>query len=130
MTVEYQTGESAIQPELFLELARKVRADEYDVDQTRAALARTINIGAFVDGALVGSVRVLSDGCFFSTVADVMVDPAYQHMGIGKELMRRAIGASPGKRLYLAAQPGTEPFFERVGFRRGPVGYVARPVTD
>jgi predicted N-acetyltransferase YhbS len=70
---------------------------------------------------------VLSDGYFFSTVTEIMVDPSHQRRGIGVELMRRAIAATPAGRLYLAAQPGTEAFFERAGFRRGPVGYVGRP---
>jgi len=129
MTVEYREGEAAFDVDAFLGLARRVRHDEYDVARTKAALARTINIGAWADGRLVGVVRVLSDDYFFSTVTEIMVDPEYQRRGIGVELMRRAIAATPAGRLYLAAQPGTEAFFERAGFRRGPVGYVGRPGT-
>ncbi len=71
-------------------------------------------------------VRVLSDGYFFNTVPELMVDPEYQRRGIGRELMRRALHASTGGRLFLGAQPGNEGFFERSGFERGPVGFVGR----
>jgi GNAT superfamily N-acetyltransferase len=127
MTVEYREGAAAFDADVFLALGRRVRQDDYDVERTKAALAKTINIGAWVGDRLVGVVRVLSDDYFFSTVTEIMVDPDHQRRGIGAELMRRAIDATPAGRLYLAAQPGTEAFFERSGFRRGPVGYVGRP---
>jgi GNAT superfamily N-acetyltransferase len=75
---------------------------------------------------LVGSVRILSDGYFFNTVPEVIVDPDYQRQGIGRELMHRALELAPGGRLFFGAQPGNEPFFEKLGFQRGPVGFVGR----
>ena len=126
MAVEYREGADAFDVDAFLALGRRVRQDDYDPARAGDALARTINIGAWDGDELVGVVRVLSDGYFFSTVTEIMVDPAHQRRGIGVELMRRAIAATPAGRLYLAAQPGTEAFFERAGFRRGPVGYVGR----
>jgi GNAT superfamily N-acetyltransferase len=71
-------------------------------------------------------VRVLSDGYFFSTVPEVMVDPEFRKHGIGRELLKRALEATPGGVLFLGAQPGNERFFELSGFRRGPTGYVGR----
>jgi ribosomal protein S18 acetylase RimI-like enzyme len=127
MSVEYREAAGALDVDSFLTLAGRLRPDDYDRDRVATSLARTINISAWEDGHLVGVVRVLSDGYFFSTVTEIMVDPSHQRRGIGVELMRRAIAATPAGRLYLAAQPGTEAFFERAGFRRGPVGYVGRP---
>ncbi len=126
MTLEYRSGESALPTQSFLALARRVWPRDYDASRTTAALRSTINIGAWVDSRLVGSVRVLSDGYFFSTVPEVLVDPEYRRRGIGRELMRRALEAAPGGALFLGAQPGNEPFFEQAGFRRGPTGYVGR----
>jgi predicted GNAT family N-acyltransferase len=126
MSVEYRSGEVALPVDAFIGLARLIWPREYDAVRTAAALASTINIGAWSNGRLVGSVRVLSDGYFFSTVAEVMVDPAFRRQGVGAELMRRALDATPGGVLYLGAQPGQERFFERAGFRRGPTGYVGR----
>jgi ribosomal protein S18 acetylase RimI-like enzyme len=44
-------------------------------------------------------VRVLSDGYFFSTVPEVIVDPEYRRRGIGRELMRRALEVAPSRAL-------------------------------
>jgi len=126
MQVEYRTGPSAFTPESFLALARRVWPREYDIVRAAAALKKTLNIGAWVGDRLVGSVRVLSDGYFFSTVPEVMVDPEYQRRGIGHELMHRALDLAPDGRLFFGAQPGNEAFFERLGFVRGPVAFVGR----
>src|SRR5687768_12146756 len=126
MSVEYRSGSSALTPEAFLQLAQRVWPRNYDAARAADALTKTINIGAWDGGRLVGSVRVLSDGYFFSTVPEVMVDPEFRKHGIGRELMRRALEASPGGVLFLGAQPGNERFFEQAGFRRGPTGYVGR----
>ena len=126
MSVEYRIGEAALQVEPFIALAKRIWQREYDAAKTTAALKSTINIGAWSGDRLVGSVRVLSDGYFYSTVPEVMVDPEFRKHGIGAELMKRALEAAPGGVLFLGAQPGNETFFERAGFRRGPTGYVGR----
>ncbi len=126
MQVEYRVGEPAFTAETFLSLARRVWPRNYDLARTTAALGRTINIGAWVGDRLVGSVRVLSDGYFLSTVPELMVDPEYQRRGIGRQLMCRALDLAPGGKLFFGAQPGNEEFFERSGFQRGPVGFVGR----
>ena len=126
MSVEYRSGEAALTVDAFIGLARRIWAREYDVAQTMAALRSTINVGAWIGDRLVGSVRVLSDGYFFSTVAEVMVDPEFRRQGVGRELMHRAIEVAPGGALYVGAPPGQERFVERAGFRRGPTGYVGR----
>jgi GNAT superfamily N-acetyltransferase len=126
MAVEYRSGDGALPVDAFVGLARRIWPREYDATKTAAALRLTINIGAWSGDRLVGAVRVLSDGYFFSTVPEVMVDPEYRKHGIGRELMRRALEVTPGGVLFLGAQPGNERFFEHAGFRRGPTGYVGR----
>ena len=126
MAVEYRTGDSALTIDAFSELARRIWPREYDATLTGAALGKTINIGAWDGPRLVGSVRVLTDGYFFSTVAEVMVDPDYRRQGIGRELLQRALDAAPGGTLWVGAQPGQERFVEAAGFRRGLTGYVGR----
>jgi GNAT superfamily N-acetyltransferase len=126
MRVEYRDGKSAFGAESFVTLARRVWPRDYDRAQTAMALDRTINIGAWVGEELVGSVRILSDGYFFSTVPELMVEPQYRRRGIGRELMHRALDLAPGGRLFFGAQPGNEEFFERSGFHRGPVGFAGR----
>ena len=126
MQIEYRQGESAFGPEEFVGLAQRVWPRDYDLNQAAEAVHKTINVGAWAGTRLVGTVRILTDGYFFSTVPEVMVDPDYRRRGIGRELMHRALALAPGGRLFFGAQSGNEPFFEASGFVRGPVGFVGR----
>ena len=123
MKIQYRHDQS-LSAESFLGLARKVWPRVYDEQLARVALTCTLNFTAWDSDQLAGCVRVLSDGYFFNCVTEIMVDPAYQKRGIGRELMRRALESAPGRKLFLGAQPGNEGFFERCGFTRGPVGFV------
>ncbi len=108
----------------FIPLAQRVRPIQYEPQKVRAALARTTNIGAWDGPRLVGVVRVLSDGYTFSAIADILVDPEYQRMGIGRTLMQHALAATPDTRLLIEAQPDSIQFFERIGCDRGPTGFL------
>jgi GNAT superfamily N-acetyltransferase len=121
--IEFRNGLTA---EQFLALANRVWPRSYDPASTKAALERTVNIGAFDGDRLVGSVRILSDGYFFNTIPELMVDPAYQRGGIGRELMRRALEQAPRGALFFGAQPESVEFFKRIGCTPGPVGFVLR----
>jgi GNAT superfamily N-acetyltransferase len=111
----------------FIPLAERVRPTRYKAPKVREALARTTNIGAWDGARLVGVVRVLSDGYTFSALADILVDPEYQRLGIGRELMQRALAAAPDARLLIDAPPETAVFFEHIGANRGPAGFVMIP---
>ena len=126
MSVEYRSGDGALSVEAFIALAKRIWQRDYDTQKTADALKSTMNVGAWSGTRLVGSVRILTDGYFFSTVAEVMVDPEYRRQGIGRELLQRALDAAPGGTLWVGAQPGQERFVEAAGFRRGLTGYVGR----
>jgi GNAT superfamily N-acetyltransferase len=116
----------------FLALAQRVWPRGYDRQAAASALARTVNIGAWEGLRLVGSVRVLTDGYFFATVPEILVDPDYQRRGIGRALMGRALSVSPRGTLFFGAQAPSVAFFERLGCERGPIGFVMRekPVAE
>jgi ribosomal protein S18 acetylase RimI-like enzyme len=121
-------------PEEFLSLAQRVWPRNYSVDETAAALKRTINIGAWDGQRLVGSVRVLTDGYFFATIPEILVDPAYQRRGIGRRLMELALERAPRGKVAFGAQPQSLEFFERIGCRRTLTAFVAeqplKPAAD
>lgn len=113
----------------FLALAQRVWPREYSAKDASAALERTINIGAWDSDRLVGSVRILTDGYFFATIPETLVDPAYQRRGIGRRLMELALDRAPRGKVAFGAQPQSVAFFERIGCRRGLTGFVAeRPL--
>jgi GNAT superfamily N-acetyltransferase len=112
--------------EAFLALAQRVWPRAYDSSAATLALTRTTNIGAWDDDRLIGTVRVLTDGYFFATVPEILVDPDYQRRGIGRELMFRALATAPRGSLFFGAQPQSVGFFEKLGCEAGPAGMVMR----
>ncbi|HXT14297.1 MAG TPA: GNAT family N-acetyltransferase [Gemmatimonadaceae bacterium] len=113
----------------FLALAQRVWPRPYDSAAAAQALTRTINVGAWDGSRLIGSVRVLTDGYFFATIPEILVDPDYERRGIGRRLMELALERSPRGKVGFGAQPQSVGFFERIGCRRASTGFVAeRPL--
>jgi ribosomal protein S18 acetylase RimI-like enzyme len=87
-------------PAEFLALAQRVWPREYSLRDTAEALARTTNLGAWDGDRLVGSIRILTDGYFFATIPEILVDPAYQRRGIGRHGSRPRARATRKGRLW------------------------------
>jgi ribosomal protein S18 acetylase RimI-like enzyme len=61
----------------------------------------------------------LADGIDCSYLCDVAVHPEYQSRGVGKAIITRLKELSAGHRkIILYANPGKEPFYRALGFRR------------
>jgi ribosomal protein S18 acetylase RimI-like enzyme len=115
----------------FLALAQRVWPRDYSLADTAAALQRTINIGAWDGSRLVGSIRILTDGYFFATIPEILVDPEYQRRGIGQRLMELALERTPRGKLAFGAQPESVTFFDRIGCERKLTSFVAtRPLKS
>lgn len=68
-------------------------------------------------GRLIGAGRALADGLDCSYIADVAVHPDHQGRGIGAAIVLDLVRQSRGhKKILLYANPGTETFYERLGF--------------
>ena len=73
----------------------------------------------FDDGQLVGAGRALADGLDCSYLADIAVHPQYQGRGLGKAIVLKLTELSAGhKKIILYANPGKEPFYQKLGFKR------------
>jgi len=113
----------------FLALAQRVWPRDYSVADASAALERTINLGAWDGTRLVGSIRILTDGYFFATIPEILVDPDYRRRGIGQRLMELALERAPRGKLAFGAQPESVAFFDRIGCERKLTSFVAaRPL--
>jgi GNAT superfamily N-acetyltransferase len=119
-------SDNGFDADAFVTLATRVWPREYDRTAAARALARTTNIGAWDGERLIGAVRVLTDGYFFATIPEVLVDPDYQRRGVGRELMFRALAAAPRGTLFFGAQPQSVGFFQKLGCEPGPSGMVMR----
>jgi predicted N-acetyltransferase YhbS len=68
---------------------------------------------------LVGAGRALADGLDCAYIADVAVHPEHQGRGLGQAIIRRLVSsANDHKKIILYANPGTEGFYDRLGFLR------------
>ena len=114
---EFSKNQDRLTSNDFLRLVNKVWPGDYDITKTQQALERTFNMTAWDHEQLVGCVRLLSDGYFFSTVTEILVDPEYQGKGIGAQLMEMAWEQAPSS-LGFGVQAGNEAFFEKLGFKR------------
>lgn len=124
MDLRYVVDDVALDAARFIALARRCSPRRhFDEGRVAAALKRTHNISAWRGDELVGCLRILTDGCFFATVPEMMVAPEERRRGIGSQLLKLAVEATPVP-LFFGAQPGNEAFFEKNGAERSLQSYV------
>ncbi len=69
------------------------------------------------DGAkLVGYARAISDGVTTAYVSNVMVDPAYRRLGIGRRLLAALTAGRDGVKFVLHTRTGSRSFYRAIGF--------------
>lgn len=121
--VDYRIDDQELDAEAFVSFANRVWPGDYDVEKTREALSKTMNITAYDGETVVGCLRILSDGCYFGTITELLVLPEYQRRGIGSRLLELARENTPSV-LYFGAQPDAEAFYEKNGCQRSLQSYL------
>lgn len=124
--MEYKVDDRGLDTAVFLPFVNRIWPGEYDRERTQTALSKTMNITAYDGETLVGCLRILSDGCYFGTITEMLVLPTYQKRGIGSRLLQLARENAPTM-LYFGAQPGLEAFYEKNGCQRNLQSYVIEP---
>jgi GNAT superfamily N-acetyltransferase len=86
-----------------------------------AALAGTTEFATAWDGErLIGTARSITDGGQNALIATVVVHPAYQGLGVGERMMHLLTDGRDLVRFSLAAAPGLEPWYRKLGFLPDP----------
>ncbi len=104
-------------------LRRSTLAERRPVEDAAclAAMLRHANliVTAWDGDVLVGIARALTDFAYCCYLADLAVDAACQHRGIGRELIRQ-VQAKLGDRakIILLAAPKAEGYYPKLGFER------------
>ena len=134
MTIEYSTADE-VTPEELEELANSFGGEHpRPVERNRKALSGSIFVATARDaGRLVGVIRLVGDGAYVLHVADMLVSPAYQLKGIGRNLMQLALdfakqqkigcGDSPGEFTLFSTKEG-KAFYRKFPFVSVPNGMV------
>ena len=119
----YKADDKELDASLFISFVNQIWQGDYDIERTQTALSKTINITVYDDQLLVGCLRILSDGCYFGTITELLLLPEYQRKGIGSRLLQLAKEHTPTL-LYFGAQPGMEPFYEKNGCQKSLQSYI------
>jgi GNAT superfamily N-acetyltransferase len=122
--MRFETG--ATDTDSYMALAKQFGDTSFDRDHVSAALQRSVNVTAWSDDKLVGIARVVTDGYFFAALAEILVDPALQRRGLGRELLNRAFDRTPRGVLLIGAPFGNSAFFDAMGCERGTTGFSMR----
>ena len=123
--MEYRVDDQELETSVFLSFVNKIWPGNYDVDKTRTALSKTLNITAYDGQVLVGCLRILTDRYYFGTITELLVLPQYQRQGIGSRLLQLAKDHTPTV-LYFGAQPEAEPFYEKNGCQKSLQSYMLK----
>ena len=117
--------------EEYCKLRESVGWINFSRTQTEKSLQNSLyTVAAEEDNQVVGMGRVIGDGMYYMIV-DIVVQPAYQQMGIGSKILNMIIeyvdSATPdGGRcsIQLIAEKGKETFYESRGFKIIPHEFV------
>ena len=121
--MDYIVDDKNLDVSAFIAFVNQVWPGSYDLEKTREALSRTLNITARDGEKLVGCLLILTDGYFFGTITELLVLPEYRRQGVGSRLLRLAKEHTPTM-LYFGSQPGVEAFYEKNDCQKGLPSYV------
>ena len=89
-----------------------------------------VYVGAYDGEKLVGLARVMTDFVFTSYLSDLAIDEAYQHQGIGKQLIIEVKKFIPGAKIILLAAPAAEGYYPKIGMQSHAHCYVLDQVDE
>ena len=116
--------ENTLSYEEYCKLRESVGWINFSRTQTEKSLQNSLyTVAAEEDNQVVGMGRLIGDGMYYMIV-DIVVQPAYQQMGIGSKILNMIIeyvdSATPGggrSSIQLIAEKGKETFYESRGFK-------------
>ena len=121
--MDYKVDDKELNASKFISFVHQVWPGDYDMERTKSALSKTLNITAYDQKELVGCLRILSDGYYFGTITELLVLPQYQKQGVGSKLLQLAKDNTPTM-LYFGSQPDVEKFYEKNGCQKSLQSYM------
>lgn len=117
-----------ITAEEFCRLRESVGFQKLTKEQAKTILSNTsFIVNAVCEGKSVGIVRVLTDMLTDAYITDVIVSPDFQGRGLGRKLLDQVVSrlkeisvSNVKLACSLYANPGKEPFYEKLGFQKLP----------
>ena len=131
--IRYAT-EDNLDPEAFIDVLRRSGLDARrpvgDHDRIRRMVENADLIVTARDGAgkLVGVARSVTDFSYCCYLSDLAVDRAWQHRGIGRELIRRTHDAAGAAEctLILISAPAALAYYPKIGMSHADNAFIIR----
>ena len=116
------------------EMKATLNADRFDngrtVEQYRKSFENSYSTCvAYVDGKIIGTARVLSDGVGNAYMMDVWTLSKHRRQGIARRMIELLLADIPGQHVYLQTDDDTLEFYEKLGFKGQPHG-LSKVVGD
>lgn len=116
--------ENTLSYEEYCRLRESVGWINFSKTQTEKSLKNSLyTVEAEKDNQVVGMGRLIGDGMYYMIV-DIVVQPVYQQMGIGRKILNmmieyvdRETPVGGRSSIQLIAEKGKEAFYETRGFR-------------
>ena len=131
-SIQYSTNRK-ISADQFIDLLQRSTLAERRPVQDRSRIDKMLKHGnilvtAWDQDVLVGISRALSDFSFCCYLSDLAVDEAYQHKGIGKELIRQThlVACEQDAMLILLAAPKAVGYYPKIGMEQFKECFVIR----
>lgn len=131
MNIIYKTGFDEEWIDQIIELHNKTelmkRGYEYKEKFLRAYKNRYAVVTCWKEDRLIGFGTLISDGEMYSSIFDLVIDPAFQKKGIGRQIIDRLTKTAPDTCIHLTSTFGNEKFYEKVGFKKHKTAYAKYP---
>lgn len=115
-----------ISPYAVQDICQSVGWNRRELDLISIALENSVSVVSIWENEfLIAFARATGDKVFNATVWDVVVRPTHQKRGLGKLILKELLNELDSYRIPLIAlyaDPGTEGFYESLGFLSDPNG--------
>lgn len=110
--------------EKYIKLREKVGWGNIEKEVVETSFNNTIYfVSAYDNEELIGFGRMIGDMSMFLYIQDIMINPDYQGLGIGKKIVisiienaKKLKNKNQNIRLYLGSVKGKEEFYRKLGF--------------
>ena len=112
--------DTAIDPSLLADLRQAVGWNRMERDLADPRLQNAFHLCCFDGNRVAGYAAVVSNGVTDAYIQDVMVHPAYQHQGIGQQMMQRILDRLRAEGVYMVSviygETDLQRYYESFGF--------------
>jgi GNAT superfamily N-acetyltransferase len=95
-------------------------AKEYSTQNVRRMLKNSdLVVSAHnANGELIGLGHALSDGVFYTAIADVIIDPDYQRQGVGRAIMEKIKEKCGSTTIFFETPARNKGFAKKCGYKQ------------